>query len=151
MNAWGDKGVEELLQHYIRFFNSRQAVAVLQQWKQFKKEMVAHFPQLLTMRFNAFWHHIFKHFGYRYDQLCKLVRFILLVPCDTSDCERGFSLMNLLLTALRNNLGEKHLNDLMIICSLGPSIHEFDPKPVLKYWHAQKKKGRFLNAMFNDF
>ena len=32
-----------------------------------------------------------------------------------------------------------------------PDTQDFDPKPILKHWHAQKKKGRYINAMFNDF
>ena len=36
---------------------------------------------------------------------------------------------------------------------LGPPIEKFNDivEEVLKYWYEQKKKGRFLNAKFNDF
>ena len=41
------------------------------------------------------------------------------IAVDTSICERGFSLMNLLKTARRNGMAQKLLRILMTICSLG--------------------------------
>ena len=51
-------------------------------------------------------------------------------PC----CERSFALMNRIHTYLRNRLGVATLNNLMCICSLGPSIMNFDPKLILAKW-----------------
>ena len=59
--------------------------------------------------------------------------------------------MNRLKSALRNKLGISHLNDLMVICMLGPEVSQLDTCEILKYWYAEKTKGRFLNAKFNDF
>ena len=59
--------------------------------------------------------------------------------------------MNRLKTALGNKLGINHLDDLMAICMVGPEVSKLDTKKVLAYWYAQTKKGRFLNAKFNDF
>ena len=66
----------------------------------------------------------------------RMIVLYLMVPLDTSECERGFSLMNLLKTALRNRLGSRRLNDLMRICLLGPSVEDFDPKQILA-WSVQ--------------
>ena len=42
--------------------------------------------------------------------------------------------MNRIHTYLRNRLGVATLNNLMCICSLGPSIMNFDPKLILAKW-----------------
>jgi hypothetical protein len=43
-------------------------------------------------------------------------------------------------------------NDLMTICSLGPTIAEFnkDLPAILQLWHAQSKKGRYMSSKFKD-
>ena len=46
--------------------------------------------------------------------LLRLVVFTLLIPADTSECERVFSLMNDIKTAERNSLGQKQLRNLML-------------------------------------
>ena len=40
----------------------------------------------------------------------------LLIPADTSECERIFSLMNDLKTAERNSMGQQNLKNLMLRC-----------------------------------
>ena len=75
-----------------------------------------------------------------------MVALYQIVPLDTSEYERGFSLMNWIKTALQNRVGTKHLNDLMRVCLLGPSIEDFDPKPVLSWWLKNK---RCLDGKFN--
>ena len=71
-------------------------------------------------------------------------------PC----CERSFALMNRIHTYLRNRLGVATLNNLMCICSLGPSIMNFDPKLILAKWleapFMQKNgRGRSLQGKLN--
>ena len=48
-----------------------------------------------------------------------LVAIVHCFAIDTSVCERGFSLMNLLKTARRSSMGEHLLRMLMVIASLG--------------------------------
>ena len=123
-----------------------------QQYRQFKLMVLEdRYKGLLSKRFHAFWGHMKAHFNDSFLELLRLVTLILLIPMDTSECERGFALMNRLKTAMRNRLQPGHLDDLMVICMLGPSINTLNVKEILKYWYAQKKKGRFLNAKFNDF
>ena len=42
----------------------------------------------------------------------------MCMAIDTSICERGFSLMNLLKTAKRSRMGNELLRMLMVVCSL---------------------------------
>ena len=79
---------------------------------------------------------------------------VLLIILDTSCCERSFALMNRIHTYLRNRLGVATLNNLMCICSLGPSIMNFDPKLILAKWleapFMQKNgRGRSLQGKLN--
>ena len=74
---------------------------------------------------------------------------IAIVHCyaiDTSICERGFSLMNLLKTARRSRMGEHLLRLLMVICTLGAEWKDPEKIPVkdiLDIWRGQSKKGRY--------
>ena len=47
-----------------------------------------------------------------------LVAIVMCMAIDTSICERGFSLMNLLKTAKRSRMGNELLRMLMVVCSL---------------------------------
>lgn len=54
-----------------------------------------------------------------------MIIFIVLTK-DSSDCERGFSVMKRIKTAVRNRLGQAALEQLMYISINGPSLPEFD-------------------------
>ena len=46
--------------------------------------------------------------------MLRLVVISLLIPADTSECERIFSLMNDIKTAERNRMGQQNLTNLML-------------------------------------
>ena len=50
----------------------------------------------------------------RYLLVLRIVVFMLLLSCDTSECECIFSLMNDLKTSERNSLGQENLRSLML-------------------------------------
>jgi hypothetical protein len=56
------------------------------------------------------------------------------LPVSTSDCERGFSTMNLVMTTLRNSLSVCHLSSLMFISIVGPPLHLWNPEDYIKVW-----------------
>ena len=65
---------------------------------------------------------------------------------DTSICERGFSLMNLLKTARRSKMGPRLLRTLMVICSLGDEWKDPTKIPVseiIDVWREPCAKGRY--------
>ena len=53
-------------------------------------------------------------FGDEYQLVLRLVVVALLVPADTSECERIFSLMNNIKTADRSAMGQQNLRNLML-------------------------------------
>ena len=56
----------------------------------------------------------------RYTETMKLFKYALLIPPSTSGVERGFSVMNLLVSPLRTSLNEYNIDRLMRICINGP-------------------------------
>jgi hypothetical protein len=59
---------------------------------------------------------------------------ILAYPVSSSDCERGFSTMNLICTKQRNRLLVANISDLLFVSLVGPPVHEFNPEPYVKEW-----------------
>ena len=55
---------------------------------------------------------------------------MLLIPCDTSECERVFSLMNDLKTSERTSMGQTTLKHLMVWYSLAKE-RKFEEVPVM--------------------
>ena len=85
-------------------------------------------------------------------QRCYNAVFALLIPCDTSECERVFSLMNDLKTAERNRLGQANLTHLMIwhLCSKDRSCAELDVRPILdEFMRLAGTKGRKTHRGMN--
>jgi len=79
-----------------------------------------------------------------------LVAIVCCFAVDTSICERGFSLMNLLKTAKRSTMGTDLLRMLMTICTLGAEWK--DPTKILveeiiDIWREESKGGRYLNKL----
>ena len=71
---------------------------------------------------------------------------------DTSICERGFSLMNLLKTAKRSAMGNALLRMLMRICSLGKAAGWMDPakipvSEIVQIWREEASLGRYANQL----
>lgn len=57
-----------------------------------------------------------------------------ILPTTTSECERGFSDMNLTITDLRTRLTIENVSDLMFISINGSPVEDFNPRPYVKIW-----------------
>lgn len=80
-----------------------------------------------------------------------LVAIVHCFAIDTSVCERGFSLMNLLKTARRSCMGEHMLRMLMVIASLGEEWKDASKIPVqdiIEIWRDQSKRGRYEGQLW---
>ena len=121
---------------------------IIDQWKRFKK-FIRQKEGLAAKSYDQMWDWMnnFKSSTldptHMYDLLCvvALVRNFLL---DTSCCERGFSVMNLLRTAVRNRLSERLCRVLMTIVLIGGEDYKHpDTVPVdeiYQIWKAEKKR-----------
>ena len=65
-------------------------------WEQFEevKEMINTNEGLHTRKYADLWAQMLCKFSPTYSELLRLVAIVLVVPVDTSECERVFSLMN---------------------------------------------------------
>ena len=126
--------IELLYSTYSSFFKAETETKtlVLEQWSDMKS-MISSEAGLKSRKFHDLWSHMLVHFCDEYKLVLRLVSIALLIPCDTSECERVFSLMNDLKTAERNRLGQANLTHLMIwhLCSKDRSCAELDVRPIL--------------------
>ena len=57
-----------------------------------------------------------------------------VIPCSSSECERGFSQMNIILDEKRNRLTIKHVSSSMFIQINGPPLSIWNPTELTKTW-----------------
>lgn len=82
--------------------------------------------------------------------LTPLMNILKIIPCSSSECERGFSVMNLIITPLRTKLLIKHVSSLMFIKLNGPPLQRWDAIPYVRTWllrhkNAEDTKSRHVN------
>lgn len=73
-------------------------------------------------------------------ETAKLMEITTVLPATSVECERGFSVQNLVKTRNRCSLSIDHLDQLMRIMILGPSKKDFSPEPVLAKWSSCDKR-----------
>jgi hypothetical protein len=66
--------------------------------------------------------------------LLPLLRACDTLACSSAECERGFSLLNLILTPLRNQLLIENVASLMFVNLNGPPLKMWNPLPYVKSW-----------------
>lgn len=66
--------------------------------------------------------------------LKKLYLCLKTLPCSTAECERGFSLMNIIATELRSVLLIKNISSLMFIHLNGPPLKLWSPAGYVRSW-----------------
>lgn len=110
---------------------------MVEQWYTFKNK-VGSSDTLVHLQTQHLYQRAFVHWKHDFPALLQVIRFVLLIPVDTAECERGFSLMNRLKTDVRNRMGMAQLNDIMFICLHGPkSVTDFNPDRAIKLWLAR--------------
>ena len=73
------------------------------------------------------------------DCLKRLRNCIHTFPCSTAECERGFSLMNLISTDLRARLLISNISNIMFINVNGPPLNQWNPESYVKSWLASHR------------
>lgn len=66
--------------------------------------------------------------------LLPLVRAVETIPCSSAECERSFSLMNLIVTSLRSSLLIESVSSIMFLKMNGPPLKDFKPDEYVKQW-----------------
>ena len=86
---------------------------LLEQWHDMQDEIVDSVG-LSSLRFHELWARMLLHYHESYPLPLRLVVIALLIPVDTSECERIFSLMNDIKTAERASMGSATLKNIML-------------------------------------
>lgn len=68
------------------------------------------------------------------NSIVRLQSIVNTLPVSSADCERGFSLMNVICSDLRSTLTVQHISNLMLISLVGPPVVRFNPDPYVKIW-----------------
>jgi hypothetical protein len=63
-----------------------------------------------------------------------LVHCTHVIPCSTAECERGFSMMNIIVTDTRNKLLISHVSNLLFIKLHGPPVKTWNATKYTKTW-----------------
>lgn len=74
-------------------------------------------------------------------KIALLHRLLNIYPVSTADCERGFSVMNLQQTDLRNSLATETVSNLLMISINGPALEFWQPRPYVVKWLQNGHRG----------
>ena len=111
--------MKALFRSFKHFYDENETeAALLEQWHVLKMEIISS-SGLMNLGFHELWARMLVKFSDEYPLVLRLVVIMLLIPMDTSECERIFSLLNDMKTSERNSLGQVNLRNLMkwYICS----------------------------------
>ena len=76
-----------------------------------------------------------------YPNLFILAQIFMVFPASSVECERGFSVQNLIKTKIRNRLGPFHLDMLLRIQLLGQPTEKFPFERAYRMWlHAKRRR-----------
>jgi len=64
----------------------------------------------------------------------KAKKIVNTIAINNAEAERGFNLMNIICTRVRNSLTINHISDLMTINLLGKELADWDATPFVKSW-----------------
>lgn len=73
------------------------------------------------------------------EEIQELNMLINTLPISTADCERGFSLMNIICSDLRSKLAIKNIATLMFININGPPLSIWNPTKYVGSWLLQHR------------
>ncbi|GBM27990.1 E3 SUMO-protein ligase KIAA1586 [Araneus ventricosus] len=67
-------------------------------------------------------------------ELIPLINCSSLIPCSSSECERDFSHMSIIVTATKTRLSTSNVSSLMFIKLNDPNIRKWKPEPYVRTW-----------------
>ena len=119
-----DDSIEKLYNAYQRFYEPTETLEdVLEEWNEMIKE-INKSDGLMLSKHHDMWPRMLVHSHNEYPLALRLVAISMLIPADTSECERIFSLMNDIKTVERSNMMTRNLKNLMIWHRLARKLEE---------------------------
>ena len=142
MKAFGDKEVGLIMKHYEQSLASAgvDVDSVQLEWTLLKNDLYSDYDPEEVKKLS--WHQINQKWGSQYENILAVFDLLLCLPSSSTKCERGFSLMKNIKTAVRNSLKESSLCDFIVIQLESPAIESFDPTQAIHYWNQQVTRAR---------
>ena len=113
LDEWGVHDISYLLDNYSNFFKGDENTKALKQWKQLKREIQGD-PALRNLSFAKLWPRILRQFP-EYNLINRLVAICcIIIPVDTSGCERLFSRMNMLMQKTQARMSHETIRNLLV-------------------------------------
>ena len=136
---YGEKEIHAIQQHYSNDFDD----SIIHEWKTFRAYLLTQRKggKIMTQRevcVKLVQDGVFKEI---YPQLSLAAEIFLIAPISTATVEKDFSIMNRILTKLRNRLSVEHADHLMRISIEGEDVlNEEVKEKVIDYWKKVKPR-----------
>ena len=126
--TYGRNEMKKLSDHYSSLIDEEDLKS---EWLSFKQLT---FDNYSSMTFQELATIVIMELKDTYPCLAILYKLSLIISVSSADCERGFSVQNLIKTSKRSCMSEKLLHDLCIVKVEGPSVEKFDFTKALTKW-----------------
>ncbi|GBM05313.1 hypothetical protein AVEN_46857-1 [Araneus ventricosus] len=97
------------------------------------EKLCARFRLNVTKTKNSYWDYLENSFVVP-KELIPLMNYSSLIPCSSSECECGFSHMNIIVTPTRTRLSTSNVSSLKFIKLNGFNIRKWKPEPCVRTW-----------------
>ena len=94
-------------------------------------------------KMDTLYHLIAQNYKPQFPNMLTLAALAVTAPIHTADCERGFSAQNSVKTSLRNRLGSKTVDNLLMIKIEGGEMKDFDFSSALLRWRKERERKIF--------
>ena len=121
LDGFGAPEISLLYNQYKHFFDDTTLPDLYIEWYALMKEILSA-KGLKGRDFTSLWSHMIANFADEYRYVLRFVVFMMLMPLDTSMCERMFSLMNNIKSSERSRMGQRNLRNLMAWHSHGKDV-----------------------------
>ena len=149
VDQYGEEEIDALTSHYgtSKVTDKGTLPPLIQphetkiEWRLVKKLVVRErYVRVSTVNL---WKTIEEFYGDSFPNLIKLAQLSLVLPLQTADVERSFSVQNQIKTAQRNRISPEMLNQLMVVNVEGQDIKDFDFQAAAEHWKSVKPRNLF--------
>jgi hypothetical protein len=145
--SYGEDSVKCIFQHYLGPLTAagKSEAKALVQWTELKICITTYLrSHSQKVKISALWQHFIlkDQVQQQFPDILALVQICLLIPTNTADCERGFSLMGRIKNDWRARLNTSTLASLKAISLHEQTQEQFLPENAIKEWWASSKNKR---------
>ncbi|CAH1264085.1 ZNF862 [Branchiostoma lanceolatum] len=139
VQTYGNDALEVFMAHFQPILDScedfQSTDMARREWRELKLVVTRHFMHLPSC---TVWQRFLQGTIGRPNQFSHmkvLVEMYLVIPMNSSCCERGFSSMKRIKSDWRSSLGNEMLNNLLQISIHGTTVDDYDPEAAIHKWY----------------